>query len=185
MNCAGCGYAREHHKVGTLACPVGLNEYARTAKFKPRAPTDTALWPEIMRRDAAARRQAIEDARKPYEPEVVPPPLIPARAPLGPPEFAVSNRGLGAAKLGREAVGRGWHAEPWYWREHDGTEGCAVRLAKGPLRAVAVWSRKAVDVGKLTGWKAEFAYAWRADLARIPTKLNISDLERLLDEPEP
>ena len=186
IHCAACGYRRDYHRVGTLACPVGPNEFAKTAKFKPPPPPDTALYPEIMRREARARSAAIEAARRPYEPVVVPPPLIPARAPRGPAEFAVSERGMGAAKLGRHAVAAGWQAEPWYWQTHDRAEGCAVRLRKGPLRAVALWSRKADDVGKLTGWKAEYAYAWRTDMPeRFPVKINITDLERFLDDPEP
>ena len=182
-HCASCGYLREFHEVATLRCPAGLREYARTAKFKPRPPVDPALWHDIMRRDARARSAAIEAAHRPYEPVVVPPPVIPARAPLGPAEYAVSNRGMSAAKLGRHAIAAGWSVQPWYWREHDGREGCAVRLARSALRAVALWSRPAGSAGTTSGWKAEYAYAWRTDAEGVPVKINITDLERFLDDP--
>jgi hypothetical protein len=136
-----------------------------------------------MALDAAAAREAIEAARRPYVPEVVPPPLVPARPPYGPAEFATSNRGMSAAKLGRKATALGWLAEPVYWREHDGKEGCAVRLARGELRAVALWSRPAGAAGTLTGWQTEYAYAWRTDATdRFPSKMPITTLERLIDD---
>lgn len=181
--CASCGYPRSTHDLGSLRChPATADKNGRRGTFKVPPPPDTALYPEIMRRDAEAARRAIEDARKPYEPEVVPPPRVPARPPSGPAEYATSNRGLSAARLGRYAVGLGWLAEPWYWQEHSGAEGCAVKLARSDLRAVAVWSRSAADAGGAAGWKAGYAYAWRAGANRIPTKLTITDLERLIHD---
>jgi hypothetical protein len=168
--CAGCGYLREYHDGIVHRCT-----------FKPRPPIDPALWPEILRRDAAARREETEAARRPYGPEVIPPPIVPARSPRGQTEFATSKRGISAAKLGAKAVGLGWTAEPYYWVTGAGAEGCAVKLAKGPLRAVAIWSRKAENVGTLTGWKTEYAYAWRTDVeGRFPTKMSITELEGLI-----
>lgn len=181
IHCAGCGYPLEHHQLGTEKCPVGVNEYARTAKFRPPPPIDPALYPEILRREALARQRAIEDARKPYEPEVIPPPLVPARAPRDASEYATSNRGISAAKLGRRATALGWRVEAIYWKAWDGSEGCALRLTKEPMRAVALWSRPAEQAGNLTGWKAEYAYGWRSDITdRFPTKLTLTDLERLI-----
>lgn len=182
--CAGCGYARDTHDPGTLKChPLTGDKNGRRDTFKDPPPIDTSSWREIMAREAAARRQAIEDARKPYEPVVIPPPLVPARPPLGPAEYATSNRGLSAVKLGRLAMARGWDISPWYWLAHDRSEGCALRLARGTLRAVALWSRPASAAGGTAGWKAEYAYAWRTDVAeRLPAKLNITDLERLIHD---
>lgn len=160
-------------------CP-GKETQLRHGRFTVAPQIDGALYPEIMRREAVARRQAIEEARKPYEPEVIPPPLVPARRPYGPTEFAGGDGSKQGTKLGRGAVKLGWTAEPYYWRSGYGDEGCAVRLAKGPMRAVALWHRAAADVGKLTGWKAEYAYAWRVDVARMPTKLTHTELERLI-----
>lgn len=108
------------------------------------------------------------------------PPRVPARPPQGPHEFAGAGGGKQGSKLGRAAVALGWRVEPWYWRAGDGSEGCAVRLAKGVLRAVALWSRPADLAGQKTGWKAGAAYAWRTDVARFPTKLTHTDLERLI-----
>lgn len=184
IHCASCGYPRSTHDLGSLRChPATADRNGRRGTWKDPPPPDTALWPEIMARDAAAARAAIEAARRPYEPEAVPPPRVPARAPRGPDEFATSNRGMSAAKLGRHAVAAGWLAEPWYWQEHDGKEGCAVKLAKGPLRAVALWSRPAAKTGGAAGWATEYAYAWRTDFPdRFPVKITITDLERFLDD---
>lgn len=181
IHCATCGYPEVYHDLGTLRCPIETaNRAGHRGTFKVPPPIDRTLWPEILRRDAMARRQAIEDARKPYESPVVLPPLVPARAPYGPQEFAGGDGNKQGTKLGRGAVALGWRVEPCYWQAGTGDEGCALRLAKGPLRAVALWERKAADVGKLTGWKAEYAFAWRADVARFPTKMTHTDLERLI-----
>ena len=181
-HCASCGYLEIYHDLGTLRCPKETaNKAGHRGSFKTPPPVDRALYPEIMRRAAEARKRAIEDARKPYEPEVAPPPLIPARPPAGPHEFAGGDGNKQATKLGRGAVALGWHAEPWYWMSGYGDEGCAARLWKGPLRAVALWSRSAASAGLTVGWKADIAYAWRADVTdRFPTKLTHTDLERLI-----
>lgn len=181
IHCASCGYPEAYHDLGTLRCPIETaNKAGHRGSFKVPPPVERVLWREVMRRDAAARREAIEAARRPYEPEVIPPPLIPARPPYGPAEFAGGDGNKQATKLGRGATALGWLAEPWYWRSGYGDEGCATRLAKGPLRAVALWRRAAADIGKLTGWKAEYAYAWRTDIDRGPTKLTHTELEGLI-----
>jgi len=182
--CASCGYDRDTHDPGTLKChPATADKSGRRGTFKVPPPVDRTLWRERMALDAAAAREAIEAARRPYVPEVVPPPLVPARLPRGPAEYATSNRGMSAAKLGRKAVALGWLVEPAYWREHDGKEGCAVRLARGELRAVALWSRPAGAAGTLAGWETGYAYAWRADATdRFPTKLTITALEGLIND---
>jgi hypothetical protein len=186
--CASCGYGRSTHDPGTLKChPATADKSGRRGTFKVPAPVELINWREVMRREAEARSRAIEEARKPYEPVVIPPPLVPARPPCGPHEYAVSNRGMSAVKLGRHAIAAGWVVEPAYWMAHDRNEGCALRLGKGAARAVALWSRTAANAGSVAGWKAEYAYAWRTDwLDRLPVKLNITELERFLDdEPEP
>jgi len=181
MHCASCGYPFRFHDLGTNRCPIESADInGRRGTWRVPRPADPALYPEIMRRDAMARRAEDEEAKRPYEPP--PPPQIAARAPQGPTEYATSNRGMSAVKLGRLAMDAGWEVEPWYWKEHDGTEGCALRLAQGALRAVAVWSRTLANAGGATGWKAEYAYAWRADVARFPARLNITDLENLLND---
>jgi hypothetical protein len=181
IHCATCGYPEAYHDLGTLRCPKETaNKAGHRGSFKVPPPVDRTLWRDVMRCDAERSRQAIEDARKPYVPEVVPAPLIPARPPFGPAEFAGGEGQKQATKLGRGAIALGWDVSPWYWRSGYGDEGCALRLAKGPLRAVALWHRAAGNVGKLTGWKAEYAYAWRTDVERLPTKLNHTNLERLI-----
>lgn len=136
---------------------------------------------------APARREwfgllvpVIESAPREAEPVAVAPPLVPARPPLAPTEFASTNRGMSAVKLGRKARELGWHVEPSYWVAGDRSEGCAVKFAKGELRAVALWRRPAADAGKLTGWKTDVAYAWRTDAGRFPTKITHTQLEGLI-----
>lgn len=160
-------------------CP-GKDTQLRHGHLREPEPIDRALWREIMRRDALAAREAIEEARRAYEPDVAPPPLVRARPPYGPHEFAGGNGKKQGTKLGRGAVALGWEAEPLYWRSGYGDEGCAVRLAKGPLRAVATWKRKPEAAGGLTGWAADVAYAWRTDVQRIPIKLTHTQLEGLI-----
>lgn len=177
MHCAACGYVKATHDLGTLKChPATANVNGARGTWREPPPTDPALYPEIMRRDAEAGRKATEDARRPYEPEVTPPPLVPARAPQGPQEVA-GGQGKQAVGLGRRATALGWLAEAAYWRAHDGTEGCAVRLAKGPLRAVATWQRKA----GAKGWTTDIAYAWRTDADAVPTKLTLTQLEGIIE----
>lgn len=141
---------------------------------------EAVLWPEVLRRDAQARREALEASRRPHEPEVTPPPIVPARDPLRAEEYATSNRGMSAAKLGRLAAGRGWQVRASYWMAHDGAEGCAVRAARGPLNFVAVWDRAPGHAGTLTGWKTGFAYGWRE--GQMPQKVTITTLANLIGE---
>jgi hypothetical protein len=165
--CAGCGY------VHTGNCPN------QRGKYRGPEPIDTADYREIMARDAAARFAEIEAARRPYVRPVVPAPQVPARAVAAPSEIA-GYQGKQAVGLGRGAVAAGWTVVAEYWRGHDGGEGCAVKLARPPLRAVATWTRKPGQVGKLSGWSADVAYAWRDDVERVPTKINHTDLERIM-----
>lgn len=130
------------------------------------------LWLQIMRRDAKARREAYEAAHAPYVPPVVLPPLTPARAPVGPAELA-AGQGRQALGLGRKAARAGWQVQASYWEAADGVEGCAVRLARGQLRAVATWLRQPGET-----WSADVAYAWRA--GAMPTKVGHMRLLELL-----
>jgi hypothetical protein len=179
MHCAGCGYLAEYHDV-IGRCPDGDGGYKATVKFRPPEPVVERTWREILAADAARWRAEAEEARKPYEPKRTPPPLVPARPPQRPEEYATSNRGLSAAKLGRKAVELGWEANALYWVGHDGAEGCGLWVAKGSLRAVALWKRKAEQAGNLAGWGTDIAYAWRTDIDRFPTKLTHTDLEGLI-----
>lgn len=179
MHCASCGYVEAIHDLGTRRCPIETaDKNGRRGTFRAPPPPGPASWREVVAADFAARRAADEAAARPYEPP--PPPLIAARPPTGPAEYAMSNRGMSAVKLGRKAREAGWHVEPWYWMAHDGAEGCALRLAKGPLRAVALWKRKAADVGGASGWQTDTVYGWRTDVERFPTKMTHTDLEGLL-----
>lgn len=157
-----------------LRCP-GL----KTGVFRDPPPIDTAEYRQIMARDAAARFAEIEAARRPYVRPAISPPQVPARAVAAPCELA-GYQGKQAIGLGRRAVAAGWTVAAEYWRGHDGGEGCAVKLAKPPLRAVATWTRKPGQVGKLSGWAADVAYAWREDVERVPMKINHTDLERIM-----
>jgi hypothetical protein len=107
-------------------------------------------------------------------------PLVSARAPTGPGEIAGAGGMKQATKLGRRAQACGWALEAVYWRAADETEGCALRLVKLPMRAVATWKRVAGRAGEKTGWAADLAYAWREDVARTPTKLTHTQLEGLI-----
>jgi hypothetical protein len=148
----------------------------RQGTFKPAEP-------EVARRDwFGLLVPVIETKGEPDDDEVRPhlPPRVPARPPYGPHEIAGAGGGKQGTKLGRGALALGWQVEALYWQAADGSEGCAVRLAKPPLRAVALWSRPAELAGQKTGWKAGAAYAWRTDVARFPTKVTHTDLERLI-----
>lgn len=107
------------------------------------------------------------------------PPQVPARPPIEPTEFA-GTQGRQARGLGRKALAAGWDVSPWYWRAFDGAEGCAVRLARGPLRAVATWKRAPGHLGEKSGWAADVAYGWRTDVSGFPTKLTVTQLEGLI-----
>lgn len=163
MRCV-CGYLLDDHEPVSSRCPL-----AKTGRFRRPPPDDPALWPEIIRRDVAARFAKIEADRAAYVPPVVVPPQVPARHPAGPGEFA-SYQGKQAAGLGRAASQRGWAVAAYYWRAGDGTEGCAVKLRREDLRAVATWKRKPGSIGKLSGWEADNAYGWR--LGTLPVVIS-------------
>lgn len=159
-------------------CP-GKDTQLRHGKYRTPPPVDTASWAEIMQRESAARRAADDELKRPYVPEVVHPPVIAARPPSSADEYA-GYRGKQAVGLGRLATAAGWTVEPAYWRAHDETEGCAVRLSKGPLRAVATWTRPAGRRGSRTGWAVDVAYAWRTDVQRFPMKITHTELGKLI-----
>lgn len=178
-HCAGCGYPRAYHAVGSLRCPVVNSVGKQVGKWRTPAPRDETLWREIMRRDARARERAYVEANRPYVPETVLPPKVPARAPRDATELA-SYQGRQAVGLGRRAAAVGWKVAAYYWRAGDDHEGCAVKLRRDDLRAVATWKRAPGGAGKSSGWGTDVAYAWR--LGDMPTKLNHTDLERLFDD---
>jgi hypothetical protein len=70
--------------------------------------------------------------------------------------------------------------EASYWRAHDGTEGCAVKLRKDDLYGVATWARPAGKIGTRAGWAADIAYAWRLDGKSMPVKVNHTQLWEML-----
>lgn len=149
--------------------------------LKLRRATFREPEPEQARRDWFGLLVPVVETKAERQVEVeIGPPIVPARPPLTAAEYATSNRGMSAVKLGRKARELGWAVAPAYWVGFDHSEGCALRLAKAELRAVALWRRPAADAGKLTGWKTDVAYAWRIDVARFPTKLTHTDLERLI-----
>jgi hypothetical protein len=162
----------------TRPCP-GKSTQLRHGKFRLPSQSDPAGYAEIMRRDAAARFAADDEARLALEPPAVVPPQVPARPPVGPGELA-GYGGKQAIGLGRTAVAAEWSVTALYWRSGAGVEGCGIWLAKGPVRAVATWKRAAGKQGAKSGWGADLAYAWRADVPRFPSRLNHTDLERLI-----
>jgi hypothetical protein len=179
-HCASCGYGVEWHDLGTKRCPIETaNKSGARGTWRDPPPPETLTYEQIMKRDALARRAAIEEAHRSYVSPVTLAPIVPARPPYGPHEFA-GYGGRQAVGLGRKAVALGWEVSPWYWLAGDEHEGCALRLGKGPLRAVACWTRKAGNKNPKSGWSADVAYAWRIDIQRIPTKLNHTELEGLI-----
>lgn len=176
-HCDRCGYLREYHQVVTLRCPADGGGYAKTVGWRDSPPLDTSDWQTIIRREAQARQEAYAAARAPYVSPVVPPPLIPARAPQGPSELA-GYQGRQAMGLGRAAIEAGWRVAAFYWLAGDCTEGCAVKLQRDDLRAVATWRRAAGSIGKTSGWSADVAYGWR--VGTIPAKVNHTDLKSFL-----
>lgn len=168
-HCGGCGYLRGHHGADD-GCP-GL----KTKRFEERGPVEQVDWQEVLRRDVARRLAPPE----PYIAPVVLPPRIPARAPRNVSEIA-AGQGRQAVGLGRKAIAAGWLVEASYALAGDGTEMSAVKLARGPLRGVAVWRRAPGMLGSKTGWASDVAYAWRTDVGRIPTKMTITDFEGLV-----
>jgi hypothetical protein len=146
----------------------------RQGKFKPQPePERRRMWFGLSVPDLRPA-EVVEDV-------VTGPPQVVARSPLAPGEFA-GYQGKQAVGLGRKAIERGWDVAPWYWRAHDGSEGCAVALSRGPLRAVATWKRKAGSQGKGSGWGADVAYAWRTDANAFPTQIGHTQLEGLISE---
>lgn len=107
------------------------------------------------------------------------PPMVRARLPRSRLEYA-GYGGRQAVGLGRRAALVGWSVRPLYWRAGDGAEGCGVWLWKDDLRAVATWKRPSTKAGMKSGWGADIAYAWRADVQRFPTKLNHTQLDELI-----
>lgn len=168
--------------LGTL-CPGRRGETSgewlllRQGTFKPAGPPETALWREVLARDTAARHAAADAAKVPWEPEHVPAPRIPSRPPRGLQEVA-AGQGRQARGLGRKAVAAGWRALAAYWMAGDGTEGSAVSLARDAGRAVAIWTRAPGE----KGWKTSSAYAWTIGAGRVPAKVTIAELERILNE---
>lgn len=168
-HCAKCGYLSEYHDVARR-CP-GM----KTGKWTERDPIDRALWPEILARDVAARMRSIEEARRPYVPVIVEPPIVCARPPRGPHEFA-SYQGRQAVGLGRLAAGRGFDVAPYYWKSGAGVEGCAVKGFRPSIAFVATWERK---LGK--GWATDVAYVWNpSDKRSLPVRTVITQLEDLI-----
>lgn len=179
VHCASCGYGPEwHERTGEHRCPPETaDKNGRRGRWRTPDPPERLLWRDVMRRDWLARQAAHDAAYAPYEPEVVRPPLVPARAPQGPGELA-GYGGRQALGLGRKAAAGGWAVEAHYWMTHDGTEGCAVRLTRDDLYAVATWSRKPGKVGSKSGWEAQDAYGVRRGDA--PVKLTHTQLEGVI-----
>lgn len=168
-HCARCGYLSEYHDVARR-CP-GM----KTGKWTERDPIDGALWPEILARDVAARMRSIEEARRPYVPVIVEPPIVCARPPRGPQEFA-GYQGRQAVGLGRVAAGRGFDVAPYYWKSGAGVEGCAVKGYRPTLAFVATWQRKP---GK--SWGSDIAYLWNpSDRRSFPSKIGITELGEII-----
>jgi hypothetical protein len=171
VHCGGCGYLAEHHEGPERLCP-GL----KTKRWQaPPAPT-SGDWREILATEAKARRDASDAAKVAYEPPAVLPPLTPARPPRGPHELA-AGAGRQALSLGRKAARLGWQVAASYWQAGDGAEGCALRLARGQLRAVVMWSRPT----PADSWVADAAYAWR--LGASPASVGHTRLGQLLEHP--
>jgi len=168
-HCARCGYLLEYHDVARR-CP-GL----KTGKWVDRDPIDGALWPEILARDVAARMRAIEEARRPYVPVIVEPPVVCARPPRGAHEFA-GYQGRQAVGLGRLAVRCGMDVQPYYWKSGAGVEGCAVKGYRPTIAFVATWER---PPGR--SWGVDIAYVWNpSDRSRGPVKISLTNLEELI-----
>lgn len=170
-HCARCGYLSEYHDIARR-CP-GL----KTGKWTERDPIDGALWPEILARDVAARMRSIEEARRPYVPVIVEPPIVCARPPRGPHEFA-GYHGKQAVGLGRLAAGLEFDVAPYYWMSGERVEGCAVKgfRAVPALAFVATWQRKP---GK--SWGSDIAYLWNpSDRRSAPLKIGITELEGII-----
>lgn len=182
-HCAGCGYLEAYHDLGTRRCPIETaNAAGARGKFRLPADEPRKEWFGLsvpLSPAELAEMKALADAAGSASVATGPPQVV-ARPPQGPGEFAGGDGAKQGTKLGRHAVALGWTVKALYWRSFDGTEGCGVWLSKDELRAVATWKRPAGNVGKLTGWASDFAYAWRADVERFPTRMNLTDLEGLI-----
>ena len=130
-------------------------------------------WRDVITADRAMREAELAVMQAPYEPPAAP--MVPARPPLGPGEFSTSNRGISAVKLGRKAIDAEWSVAPLFWQSAAGIAGCGIWISKGVMRAVATWKRSASG-----SWGTDLAYAWRTDVARFPSKLTHTELERLI-----
>jgi len=170
QHCAGCGYLRVYHEGDR--CP-GL----KTKTFQVPPPIVETDWREILERDARVRAAALAARTAVALPSVPAQPRVPARPPLNHGEFA-RGQGRQALGLGRRAIEAGWDVSPWYWLAGDGTEGCAVKLAKDDLRAVATWQRPPGMLGSSKGWAADVAYAWR--VGSMPVKVTHTRLGELI-----
>lgn len=188
-SCA-CGSPAEAHELGKALwegqpCPgrrgsSGAWLMLRQGTFREPEPAPPVReWHGMMRPLTAAEIDA-ETAPGVDAGEAVRPPQVVARAPQGPAEFAGGRGNRQGVKLGRQAMSAGWDVRALYWRSGHGVEGCGIWLAKGAMRAVATWRRPPGHLGGTTGWAADIAYAWRTDAGRFPTKLNHTDLERLI-----
>lgn len=180
--CGACGYFAETHDVDGKCHPATGDKNGRRGTFRPAPGPDPDIgWREIMSLDAAARRAESDHARAAYVPPVVEPPQVPARSPMGPGEIAGAGGRKQATKLGRQALAAGWLIEALYWRAADGTEGCALRLARDlGLRMVLTWKRPAGHAGETVGWASDVAYAWREGVTPA-TKIGHSEAEKLLE----
>lgn len=149
----------------------------RRGTFKPAEDVQRGSgdWRQVMAEESAARRAAAAEARREHAPEAVGPPRVAARAPLGLHEVA-AGQGRQARGLGRKAVASGCRAVARYWVAGDGTEGSAVQLARGDLRGVAVWTRKAGE----KGWKTDVVYVWRPGSGEMPRKVTLKALEEMI-----
>lgn len=151
----------------------------KTGKWTERDPIDRLTWREILARDVAAQMRALEESHRPYVVETVLAPVVSARAPRGPEEFA-GYGGKQAAGLGRLAAGRGMDVAPYYWKSGAGIEGCAVKAYRPTLALVATWQRK-VRGPRDRGWLFDIAYCWNpGDRSRGPVKMKLAALEEIV-----
>jgi hypothetical protein len=172
FHCGSCGYLSAYHVLGM--CP-GL----KTKKWTDRDPVDGALWREIMARDVAARMRAMDEETRPYEPIIIPAPIVPARPPRSRTEFA-GARGKQAAGLGAAAAKNGFQVAPFYWQAGDGAEGCAVKGFRTELAFVATWKRPPGHAGRAPGWRTDIAYIWNPSDRRGPQRITHTDLEGIV-----
>lgn len=182
MNCASCGYLEDMHDAGTRRCPLATaDKNGRRGTFKLPAQVPVKSWHGLVMPLSPAELAAVAAANQDVGPVAAGPPQVAARPPTGPAELAGYRRQQ-AVGLGRLAIEQGWNVRPLYWRDHAGVEGCGVWLNRGPLRALATWKRPAgVKTGTMTGWSTDLAYAWRADLERLPARITHTRLEELIN----